>query len=60
MRIENFKRAIKGFQVRIVDSEGHARLMLTYPNIQSARGAARAWTVAYATVRSKTKSGMKE
>jgi hypothetical protein len=60
MHIENLKHAIKGFQVRIVDPEGHTRLMLTNPNIQSARRAARALTVAYGNCAIEDKSGMKE
>ena len=60
MHIEIIKHASKGFQIRIVDPEGKMRLMLTYPNIQSARRAAQAWTVAYGDCRIEDKSGVQQ
>jgi len=47
MHIEILKHPIKGFQVRVVDSEGATVRMFTYRTIESARRAAAAWTVAY-------------
>jgi hypothetical protein len=47
MHIELQKDAIKGFQVRVVDADGRTVRKFTYPTIESARRAARAWTVAY-------------
>ena len=43
---EILKRVGKSSQVRVVNRRG-GTLMLTYPTIESARRAARAWTVAY-------------
>jgi hypothetical protein len=46
MHIE-ISKAINGFQVRVVDADGHIVRTFTYPTIEGARRAARAWTVAY-------------
>ena len=60
MHIEILGHPIKGFQVRVVDSEGRTIRMFTYPTIGSARRAAMAWTVAYDNCWIDDKSGMKE
>ena len=41
------KCPIKGFEVRVVDANGRLIRMFTYPTIDSARRAAKAWTAAY-------------
>ena len=62
MRIEILKHAkgAKGFQVRVVDANGRTVRMFSYPTIESARMAARAWTVAYGNCPIVDKSGVKE
>jgi len=60
MHIEILKHPIRGFQVRVVDAEGRTVRMFTYPTIESARRAARAWTVAYGDCRVEDKTGVKE
>jgi hypothetical protein len=50
MHIEILKDVVKGvagFRVRVVDADGHIVRTFTYPTIESARRAARAWTVAH-------------
>jgi hypothetical protein len=47
MHIEILKDTVKGFQVRVVDADERIVRTFTYPTIESARRAARAWTVAY-------------
>jgi hypothetical protein len=50
MHIEILKDVIKGsatFRVRVVDANGRTVRTFTYPTIESARRAARAWTGAY-------------
>ena len=60
MHIEILKHPIKGFQVRVVDTKRRLVRMFTYPRIESARRAAKAWTVAYGNCRIDDKSGVKE
>jgi hypothetical protein len=57
MHIEIVKDAVKGFQVRVVNADGHTGRTFTYPTIDSARRAARAWTVAYGNCPIVDKSG---
>jgi hypothetical protein len=54
------KGPIKGYEVRVVDAEGRTIRKFTYPTIESARTAARAWTVAYGNCPIDDKSGVKE
>jgi hypothetical protein len=54
------KDAVKGFQMRVVDVNGRIVRIFTYPTIESARTAARAWTVAYGNCPIVDKSGVKE
>jgi hypothetical protein len=49
---------IKGFQVRVVDADGRIVRTFTYPTIEAARRAARAWTVAYGNCPTEDKSGV--
>jgi hypothetical protein len=58
MHIEILKHPIKGFQVRVVDAKGRLIRMFTYPTIESARRAAKAWTVAYGNCPIDDKSGV--
>ena len=51
------KDVVKGFQVRVVDADGRTVRTFTYPTIESARRAARAWTVAYGNCLIHDKSG---
>jgi hypothetical protein len=60
MHIEILKHPIKGFQVRVVDAKGQLVRMFTYPTIESARRAAKAWTVAYGNCPIDDKSGVQE
>jgi hypothetical protein len=62
MRIEILKDkdVIKGFRVRVVDANGRIVRMFTYSTIESARTAARAWTVACGNCPIVDKSGVKE
>jgi hypothetical protein len=57
MHIEILKDVVKGFQVRVVDADGRIVRTFTYPTIESARRAARAWTVAYGNCPIEDKSG---
>jgi hypothetical protein len=45
------------FQVRVVDADGRIVRTFTHPTIESARRAARAWTVAYGNCPIEDKSG---
>jgi hypothetical protein len=47
MHIEISKDAVKGFRVHVVDADRRTVRTFTYPTIEGARRAARAWTVAY-------------
>jgi hypothetical protein len=47
MHIKILKGELKGFRVRVVDADGLTLRIFRYPTIESARSAARAWTVAY-------------
>jgi hypothetical protein len=47
MHIEILKDVVEGFRVRVVDRDGLTLRTFMYPTIESARKAARAWTVAY-------------
>jgi hypothetical protein len=47
MHIEILKGDLKGFRVRVVDAAGQTVRTFSYSTIESARRAARAWTVAY-------------
>jgi hypothetical protein len=60
MHIEIVKDRIRGFQVRVVDANGRLVRMFIYATIESARRAAKAWTVAYGNCRIDDKSGVKE
>jgi hypothetical protein len=60
MHIEILKDVVKGvagFLVRVVDADGRIVRTFTYPTIESARRAARAWTVAYGNCPIVDKSG---
>jgi hypothetical protein len=57
MHIEILKDAVKGFQVRVVDADGRIVRTFTYPTVEGARRAARAWTVAYGNCPIVDKSG---
>ena len=54
------KGPIKGYEVRVVDANGRLIRTFTYPTIESARRAAKAWTVAYSNCPIDDKSGEKE
>jgi hypothetical protein len=56
----SIKGPIKGYEVRVVDANGRLVRTFTYPTIESARKAARAWTVAYGNCPIDDKSGVKE
>jgi hypothetical protein len=63
MHIEILKDVVKGsatFRVRVVDADGLTVRTFTYPTIESARRAARAWTGAYGNCPVTDKSGVKE
>ena len=60
MHIEIVKHPIKGYEVRVVDANGRLIRMFTYPTIESARRAAKAWTAAYGNCPIRDKSGVKE
>jgi hypothetical protein len=65
MHIEIVKHPIKdckSIQIRVVDAEGRTLRVFTYPTIDSARRAARAWTVAYGNcpIRDKSWKPVKE
>jgi len=47
MHIAILKHPIKGFQVCVVDAKGWLIHMFTLPSTESARRAAKAWSVAY-------------
>jgi hypothetical protein len=51
------KHASEGFQVRVVDADWFTLRIFTYSTIESARRAARAWTVAYGNCPIEDKSG---
>ena len=57
MHIEILKDRTKGFQVRVVDANGRLIRMFIYATIESARRAAKAWTVAYGNCPIRDKSG---
>ena len=54
------KGPIKGYEVRVVDANGRLIRMFTYPTIESARRAAKAWTAAYGNCPIRDTSGVKE
>ena len=54
------KGPIKGYEVRVVDANGRLIRMFTYPTIESARRAAKAWTAAYGNCPIRDKSGVQE
>jgi hypothetical protein len=56
----SIKDPTKGFEVRVVDDNGRLVRTFTYPTIESARKAAKAWTLAYGNCRIDDKSGVKE
>jgi len=58
MRIEIVERTTKSYEVRIIDPEGRTLRSFTYPTIDSARKAARAWTAAYGNCPIVDRSGM--
>jgi hypothetical protein len=60
MHIEILKDRTRGFQVRVVDANGRLIRMFIYATIESARRAAKAWTVAYGNCPIRDKSGVKE
>jgi hypothetical protein len=64
MHIEIVKHPIKcpieGFDVRVFDDNGRLIRMFIYATIESARRAAKAWTVAYGNCPIVDKSGVKE
>jgi hypothetical protein len=60
MHIEILKDPIEGFEVRVIDTEGRTIRKFTYPTIESARKAARAWTVAYGNCPIDDKSSLKK
>jgi hypothetical protein len=47
MHIEILKDVIKGFRVRVIDADGLTLRTFTYPTVESARRAARAWTTVH-------------
>jgi DUF971 family protein len=49
-----------GYEVRVVDADGHTVRMFTYSTLESARKAARAWTAAYGNCAIADKTGVKE
>jgi hypothetical protein len=57
MHIEILKGDLKGFRVRVVDADGRIVRTFSYPTIDGARRAARAWTVAYGNCPIVDKSG---
>jgi hypothetical protein len=59
MHIEILKDRTRGFQVRVVDVERRTLRVFTYPTVESARRAARAWTGAYGSCPIVDKSGVK-
>jgi hypothetical protein len=59
MHIEILKGDFKGFRVHVVDAGGRTVRTFTYPTIEGARKAARAWTVAYGNCPVVDKSGVK-
>jgi hypothetical protein len=60
MRIEILERSVKSYEVRVVDDDGRTVRTFTYPTIQSARKAARAWTAAYGNCPIADKTGLRE
>jgi hypothetical protein len=60
MHIEILKDGIKGFRIRVVGADGLTLRTFTYPTIESARRAARAWMVAYGNCPIVDRSGVKE
>ena len=60
MHIEILKDRTRGFQVRVFDAQGRLIRMFIYATIESARRAAKAWTVAYGNCPIRDKSGVKE
>jgi len=54
------KCPIKGFDVRVFDAKGRLIRLFTYPTIESARRAAKAWTAAYGNCPIDDKSWLKE
>ena len=57
MHIDILKHPKGGFLVRVVDADGLTLRTFTYPTIESARRAARAWTVEYGNCPIVGKSG---
>jgi hypothetical protein len=60
MHIEILAHKPTGYEVRVVDADGRTIRMFTYSTLESARRAARAWTVAYGNCPIRDKSGVKE
>jgi hypothetical protein len=64
MRIEILERSVKSYEVhyevRVVDADGTIVRTFTYPKIERARKAARAWTAAYGNCRVDDLTGLKE
>jgi hypothetical protein len=59
MRIEILERTTKSYAVRVIDPAGRTLRTFTYPTIDSARKAARAWTSAYGNCPIVDKTGLK-
>jgi hypothetical protein len=57
MHIEILKDRTRGFQVRVVDANGRLIRMFIYATIESARQAAKAWTVAWPTATAQYATG---
>jgi hypothetical protein len=60
MHIEILRHPTKGFQIRLIDADGETIAMFIYPTIESARGAARSWTIACDNCPIVDKAGVKE
>ena len=60
MHIEIVPYKSTGYEVRVVDADGHTVRMYTYSTLESARKAASAWTAAYGNCPIVYKSGLRE
>ena len=58
MDIEILEHTPKGYEVRVVATNGRTIRAFTYPTIESARKVAAAWTVAYGNCPVVDKSGV--
>ena len=59
MRIEILDRTTKSYEVRVIDHAGRTLRSFTYPTIEGARKAARAWTAAHDNCPIVDKTGLK-